>query len=326
VTVRAASVTRHGDADAVTVVEIPRPVPGPGEALVRVEAAGLNFADVEQRRGDYPDGPDPPFVPGIEAVGRIGAVGDGVDRTVGERVGVVSGRPGTFAESVAADADRLFDLPPNLSPAEAVAVPVQWVTAHNCLHEWGGLAPDETVLVQAAAGGVGSAAVQLAAAAGATVVGTASTPEKRAFVRESGADRAIDYESEDLVDALERDLGPASVDLVLDGVGGRAFAASVEALADCGRIVSYGLASDRPGTVATPRLLFRNRSVIGYHLQHALEHCPERVRTAHEPLRELLGSGAATVHVDARYDLESVAAAYRRLESRESRGKVVIEP
>jgi NADPH2:quinone reductase len=324
VTVRAAEVTEYGDADVLTVAEVPEPTPGPGQVLVRVEAAGLNFADVEQRRGDYPNAPDPPFVPGIEAVGRIEAVGDGVDREPGERVGAVTDR--AFAEAVVADADRLVDLPPDLAPAEAAAVPVQWTAAHNCLHEWGDLAADETVLVHAAAGGVGHAAVQLAAATGATVVGTAGTLEKLAFARDLGADYAVDYESTDAVDTVERELGSRPVDLVLDGVGGGAFAAGVRLLADCGRIVSYGLASGRPGTVATPRLLFANRSVLGYHLLHALDHRPERVRTAHGPVYELLESGGARVRVDARYDLGEVAAAYRRLESRESRGKVVVEP
>lgn len=320
---RAVEVAEYGGPETLTVTETATPDPGPGQVRIAVEAAGLNFADVEMRRGNYPDGPEPPFVPGMEAVGRIDAVGANVDRAVGERVACL-GR-GAFAERMVADAATTFDPPASLCPAEAAAVPVQWVTAHNCLHEWGGLSSGETVLVHAAAGGVGSAAVQLADAAGAVVVGTASTAAKRAFARERGADHVVDYEDADVVEAVA-EITDRGVDLALDGVGGGAFRASVEALADCGRVVTYGMASGRPGTVATPRLLFANRSVVGYHLEHALEHARERVLTAHEPLRALLASGEASVHVDRRYALEEAAAAQRRLETRASRGKIVIEP
>ncbi|PSQ38270.1 NADPH:quinone reductase [Halobacteriales archaeon SW_5_70_135] len=301
----------------------PVPEPGPGQVRVAVTAAGLNFADVEQHRGDYPRGPTPPFVPGMEVAGRVDAVGDAVDDVPD---GLVAGFcRGGFAEYAVVEADRLIPVPDRLDATAAAALPVQWVTAHNCLHEWGDLADDECVLVHAAAGGVGSAAVQLASRAGATVVGTASTAGKLALARELGADHGVNYEREDVADRVAALVD--GVDLVLDGVGGRAFSESVAALADGGRIVTYGTASGRPGTVATPRLFFTNASVVGYHLGHALETTPERALRATEPLVDLFADGTVRVHVDSVHPLSAsgLDRAYRRLRDRESRGKVVVE-
>lgn len=317
---RAAVVSEYGG--PIEIERRPRPEPGPEQVRVEVAAAGLNFADLEAREGDYPRAPEPPFVPGMEVVGRVDAVGEAVDREPGT---VVAGFcQGGFAEYALVDARVAMDVPEGLDPAEAAAVPVQWVTAHNALHEWGDLSGGERVLVHAAAGGVGSAAVQLADAADATVLGTASTAEKLAFAREIGLDHGINYEQTSVAEAVADAVG--AVDLVLDGVGGRAFAESVEALADHGRIVTYGMASGRPGTVATPRLVFSNASVVGYHLGHGLETAPERVLSAVDPLRRLLATGAVAVQVDGVYPLAAAAAAYERLQSRESTGKVVVEP
>lgn len=318
---RAVRVTEHGGPETLEPADVPRPEPGPGELRVAVAAAGLNFVDVEVRRGNYPESPAPPFIAGREAAGRVDAVGADVERSVGERVVCLC--EGAFAEYAVAPAERVFDSPPT-GPVEAAGVPVGFLTAHNCLHEWGGLSADETVLVLAAAGGVGSAAVQLADAAGATVVGAAGAPEKLDAVREFGGDHAVDYERHDLAGAVEEATG--GVDLALDGVGGDVFRDAVRCLNDGGRVVTYGMASGRPGSVATPRLFFGNRSVLGYHLVAALETTPGRVAAAVEPLYRLLEDGSVSVRVDGRFALGEVRAAYRRLEGRESRGKVLVIP
>jgi len=318
--VRAAVVRAYGE--PVAIEERPVPDPGPGQVRVEVAAAGLNFADVEKHRGDYPRGPEPPFVPGMEVAGAVDAVGSDVERVPD---GTVAGFcRGGFAEYAVVEADRLLAVPERLGTLAAAAVPVQWLTAHNCLHEWGDLAAGERVLVHAAAGGVGSAAVQLASEADATVIGTASTAEKLALARDLGADHGVNYEAESVADRVADLVG--GVDLVLDGVGGRAFSESVEALADGGRIVTYGTASGRPGTVATPRLFFSNASVVGYHLGHALETTPERVFRATDPLLESFAEGSVEVHVDSVHPLDDLDRAYERLRGRESRGKVVVEP
>lgn len=260
----------------------------------------------------------------MEVAGTIDAVGDGVDRTPGEFVAGFC--DAAFAEYTTLDVGKLIDVPSSLSATEAAGIPVQWFTAHNCLHEWGELDSNETVLIHAAAGGVGSAAVQLAAHTGATVIGTASTEEKLEFARTLGADHGINYEESDVTDTVASLTDGQGVDLVLDGVGGSAFSASVEALSDCGRIVTYGMASGRPGTVATPRLFFSNSAVIGYHLEHGLQHVPQRVQTAQEPLFRLFEENTTTVQIDSTWPLEEAATAYDRLESRNSTGKVIFTP
>ncbi len=320
---RAAVCPAYGE--SLRLEERPAPDPGPGQVRVEVDAAGLNFADVEQCRGDYPDGPTPPFVPGMEVAGRVDAVGAAVDREVGDFVAGVC--DAGLAEFAVVDADAVVAVPDHLPATAAAGVPVQWLTAHNCLFEWGGLSAGDRVLVHAAAGGVGSAAVQVAAASeldpAPTVVATASTREKLDFARDLGADHGIDYEAASVADAVADSVG--AVDLVLDGVGGRAFSESVAALADHGRVVTFGAAGGRPGTVATPRLFHTNASVVGYHLRHALETVPERVRTAVDPVYRLLDEGTAAVQLDSTWPLAEAEAALDRLRDRAHRGKVVVE-
>jgi len=322
---RAVQVTERGDPAVLEPTERPAPEPDGDEVLIDVAAAGVNFADVEKRRGAYPDAPRPPYVPGIEVAGGIAAAGADADRAPGERVAAVVDAGG-YAEAATASADALLPVPDGLTTVEAAAFPVQFLTAHNALHEWGGLESGERVLIHAAAGGVGSAAVQIASLAGAEIYATASTAGKREFARELGADRAIDYTDRDVAAEIERATGGAGVDLVLDGVGGDAFYAGIEALADAGRIVAFGMASGDVPTVSTPRLLFENQSVIGYHLGHALEQLPGRVRAAVDPLAEAFAAGELSVHVDDVLPLAEAATAHRRLESRETTGKLLLEP
>lgn len=322
---RVVEATAHGDPSVLSVGEAPRPDPGAGEVRIAVERAGVNFADVEKRRGRYPDGPAPPYVPGIEVSGRIDAVGAGVDRRPGDPVAAILDGGG-YAEYAVAPADAPIDVPAGVDLAAAAGVPVQFLTAHNALFEWGGLESGERVLIHAAAGGVGSAAVQLAADAGATVFGTASTAEKRSFAAALGVDHPIDYTDADVAGTIDAATDGAGVDLVLDGVGGEAFYAGLDALGDCGRIVAYGLASGDVPTVSTPRLLFENRAVLGYHLGHALDHAPERVRAGLDRLADRFAAGAIRVVVGREFPLAAAADAHRAIEARETTGKVLLSP
>ncbi|RYJ14492.1 NADPH:quinone oxidoreductase family protein [Halogeometricum borinquense] len=320
---RAVEVTEYGDSSVLTITDRPAPTPSEGEVSIDVAAVGVNFADIEQRRGNYPDSPSPPFVPGLEVAGTVRTAPAGSDLAVGDRVAALTSSGG-YAERATAPAEQTFRIPESLSWAAATALPVQGLTAHNVLHEWGNLSPDERVLVHAGAGGVGSLAVQFADAAGATVLATASTAEKRELTRDLGADHAIDYTDVDVADAvLSRTDG---VDLVVDGVGGNAFAASVEALAPVGRIVTFGMASGSVPTVATPRLFFANQSVIGYHLEHALDHVPERVLEAVPSVIDHLASGQVEVVVDRTVPLSEPQQAHDSLANRETVGKVVLTP
>jgi NADPH2:quinone reductase len=321
---KAIEVTGFGGIETVAVVE--QEVPEPGEGRVRIEtrAAGVNFADIMQRRGRYQGGPEPPFVPGMEVAGVVDAVGDGVDREVGERVVSMSGGGG-YAEYTVVHEATLFDVPEGMSFEEAAGFPVQFLTAHNCLHEWGGLEEGESVLIHAAAGGVGTAAVQLAREAGAEVFGTASTAEKLEKARELGCDHPINYTEEDFVEVAtaETDYG---LDLVLDGVGGETTERSVDALREFGRMVSYGAASGEPGRPPTDELLFGNKTVIGYHLGRATARKPERVFGAVPELTAMLADGTLAVQVGHEFDLDDAAEAHAFIESRQSSGKVVLVP
>jgi NADPH2:quinone reductase len=317
-------VDEYGGRAVLSTAARPDPEPDPDELLVDVAAAGVNFADLAKRRGAYPGGPQPPYTPGIEVAGRVAESDAEADFAVGDRV-MAYVRRGGYAERATADPERTVRVPDALSLIEAAAVPIQWLTAHNALFEWGGLAGDDRVLVLAGAGGVGSAAVQLAGGAGAAVLATASTTEKRAFARELGADYAIDYADADLTDAVEAHTDGAGVDLVLDGVGGSAFEASLDALAPGGRIVTYGVASGDVPSVSTTRLLFENRSVVGYHLGEAADREPARVFGAMADVREQIAAGAVEVHVDRTFPLAAAADAHRYVADRRTTGAVVIE-
>lgn len=322
---RAITVSEFGDSAVLTECDRQAPTRGPDEVRIDVAAAGVNFADIEQRRGQYPDGPSPPFVPGLEVAGTVTAAPTDSDLAVGDRVAAVTSSGG-YATEATAPVEQTFEVPETCSWAEATVLPVQGLTAHNVVHEWGNLSAGERVLVHAGAGGVGSLAVQLAADAGATVFTTASTAEKRSLTNELGADHAIDYTTANVTDEVLAQTDGDGVDLVIDGVGGRPFEDSVEALAPMGRIVSFGMASGSIPTVATPRLFFQNQSVIGYHLEHALEHAPERVLSAVPSLRDALASDEFDVIIDRTLPLAAAQQAHDALANRETTGKVVLEP
>ncbi|WP_439026912.1 quinone oxidoreductase family protein [Haloarchaeobius sp. DT45] len=322
---KAIEVTEYGDTESMRVVEDEVPEPGPGQVRIQVEAAGINFADIMQRRGHYPGGPEAPFRPGFEAAGTIEAVGEGVAYEGGERVVGLVGQGG-YAEYAVTDAESLFPIPEGMSFAEAAGFPVQFLTAHNCLFGWGGLEEGESVLIQAAAGGVGTAAVQLADRAGAEVFGTASTQEKLDLAADLGCDYPINYTEEDFREVVLEETDGEGVDLALDGVGDDVFAESVRSTKDFGRIVPYGAASGVPGTLDTSEMFFRNQSVIGYHLGKAMQTKPQRVLEAVPDLTQGLESGELEVVVGETFALEDAAEAHQYIEDRKSTGKVVLEP
>lgn len=321
----AATVTEFGEADGIEVTETEVPEPGEGQVRIEVKAAGINFADIMQRRGHYQGGPEPPYTPGMEVAGVIDAAGEGVKREAGEKVvSLVNG--GGYAEYALADARGLLDIPGDMSFEEAAGFPVQWLTAHNCLHEWGELEEGETVLIHAAAGGVGSAAVQLADEAGAEVIGTASTEEKLSMAESLGMDHGVRYTEEDFVDRVNEVTDGDGADLILDGIGGDTSDESLGALTSFGRMVSYGAAAGEPGRPNTADLLFSNQRVIGYHLGRALNQKPMKVMGAVPELTQLLGDGTLEVQVGHTFDLEEAAEAHQFIEDRKSSGKVVLVP
>jgi NADPH2:quinone reductase len=262
--VNAWQVASHGGLEALAPAELPPPAPGPGEVLVRVHAAALNFSDLLMIRGAYQVRPPLPFVPGQEIAGFV--VGPDGSPWSGRRV-AAKVLWGGFAELAVARESMLIGLPDSLSFEAGATVPVVWPTAWIALHERARLAPGESVLVHAGASGVGLAAVQLAKIAGARVAATAGAQPKLALAREAGADAVFDYREEDWPDAV-RAFAPDGFDVVLDPVGGDVTDASIRLLGWGGRLLVVGFASGEIPAIRANRLLLRNAAAIGVYWSH----------------------------------------------------------
>lgn len=335
---RQAVITRHGPPDVFEMREAPDPEPGPGEIRIRVRAAGINFADILARLGLYPDAPRPPVVVGYEVAGRIDGIGrDVTGFTDGERV-VALTRFGGYADTVVVPAAQVFHFPDELSDSEAAAVPVTYLTAGVALYRMAALAPNETVLVHNAGGGVGIAATQLARLRRATVIGTASA-FKHDALRSFGVEHAIDYRHADVAAEVRRLTRGRGVDVILDPIGGRSFTTSYRMLAPLGRLIIFGLSAAAPSErrsawrafhawMATPRfdpmsLINRNRGVFGLHVGHLWD---ERRQLA--PIMEMLvnelRAGRISPVVARTFPLERAADAHRFIQSRANIGKVVL--
>ena len=336
---RALVLTKHGPPDeALAVQERPDPPVGPGQVRIRVHAAGLNFADVLARVGLYPDAPKPPAVLGYEAAGEVESVGPGADGfQPGQRV-VAGTRFNGFAELVTADVSNVLPIPDRLSFEEAAAVPVVFGTAYAAVVLLSAVRPGETVLVHAAAGGVGIAAVQIARDRGAEVIGTASAAKHDA-VREQGAAHVIDYRSQDVQAEVNRLTGGKGVDVVLDALG--SFRESYKLLRPGGRMVMYGasqlLTGDKRNIVKTLRsvatmprfsaikLMNDNRSVMGLNMLHWWDDRGS-LEELIGPLNDLLDRGVIKPVVAEVFPFDRAADAHRYIQERKNVGKVVLTP
>jgi NADPH2:quinone reductase len=326
---KAWQVLAHGEPEKVlSLAEIPVPEPGPGQMLVRVRAAALNFPDVLLCRGEYQIRPELPFTPGVELCGEVTAVGEGVDPgRVGSRV---IGNPvlphGALADFTLMNTAEAFDAPDSLDDAEAAALHIAYQTAWFALHRRAGLKPGETVLVHAAAGGVGSATVQLAKAAGAKVIGVVGGPEKAKVARELGADLVVDRTTEDFVGVVKQATGGRGADVVFDPVGGAAYAGSTKCIAFEGRIVVVGFAG---GTVPAPPLnhaLVKNYSILGLHWGVYKLRDPASIGAAHEALCALADQGVIKPLISERVGLDRVPAALTVLGAGGTTGRVAVLP
>ena len=321
---KAVQVGAFGGVEVLRVVERPQPEPGAGELLIRVAACGLNYSDVMQREGLYPGGPKPPFFPGVEAAGVVESVGANVDGQPppGSRVACITGG-GAHAEYVVAEAGSCVPLPDGVSFKEGAAFPVQYLTAFHALSTVARAGAGETVLVHAAGGGVGTAAVQVARLLGLRVLGTASTPEKRDRVLGLGAFGAFDYEG---FEAAAREFtGGRGPDIILDTVGGEVLRRSLALLPPLGRLVVLGLASREAPAIDTVKLLFRSQAVLGFHLSAVLG----RRGLTQSSVRQLLSwisEGALKVQVGHTLPLAEIRRAHELLAGRRSYGKVVLLP
>ncbi|HEV7629356.1 MAG TPA: NADPH:quinone oxidoreductase family protein [Streptomyces sp.] len=316
--------------EVMRLEDISDPEPGPGELLVRVRAANVNFPDALLCRGEYQVKPPFPFTPGVELCGEVLAVGEGTEGDVPEVGSRVIAQPslpaGGFAERTVVTAASARSAPDSLDDAEAAALHIGYQTGWFGLHRRARLQAGETLLVHAAAGGVGSAAVQLGKAAGARVIGVVGGAAKAAAARELGCDVVVDRREDDIVAAVKDETGGRGADVVYDPVGGDAYAKSVKCIAFEGRIVIVGFAS---GAVPTPGLnhaLIKNYAILGLHWGLYNTKDPAAVEACHAELSALAANGSVKPLVSERVPLEEGAEAVQRVFDGVTTGRVVIQP
>jgi NADPH2:quinone reductase len=302
--------------EVMRLEDVERPAPRDGQVLLKVRAANINFPDALMCRGQYQVTPPLPFTPGVEICG---------ETEDGRRVIANPALPyGGFAEYAVADAAALLPAPDALDDAEASALHIGYQTGWFGLHRRAHLEAGETLLVHAAAGGVGSAAVQLGKAAGATVIGVVGGADKAAVARELGCDVVVDRRSEDVVAAVKEATGGRGADVIYDPVGGQAYAQSAKVVAFEGRIVVVGFAS---GTIPSPGLnhaLVKNYSILGLHWGLYNTRNPELVQHCHEQLTGLAARGAIKPLVSERVTFDGTAAAVQRVADGVTTGRVVV--
>lgn len=327
---RAWQVTALGEPAAVmTLADVTPPALTPGHLRVEVAATNLNFPDVLMARGHYQVRPDLPFTPGVEVCGTVLEIGEGVEPVrglgVGDRVVGLPAMPhGGLAEQCLVPAGAAFPAPAALDDARASALTIGYQTAYVGLTRRACLQPGETLLVHAAAGGVGSAAVQVGRALGARVVAVVGSAAKEAAARAAGADVVVDRSAGDLVEALREALGPGGADVVFDPVGGASYDASTKVVAFEGRIVVVGFAS---GTVPAPALghaLVKNYAILGLHWGLYLQRDPAVAAHAHRTLTEWAAEGVIAPAVSERLAFEDAPDALTRLGAGRSTGRLVV--
>jgi NADPH:quinone reductase len=327
--VKAWRVTRYGEPeDVLELASVPRPEPGPGQLLVRVLAAAGNFPDVLLCRGTYQVRPPLPFTPGVELCGEVVETGPDVTRfSVGDRViGGAALPSGAFAEYAVMDAARTFPAPGCLDDAEAAPFLVTYQTGWFGLHRRAQLAAGETLLVHAAAGGVGSGAVQLGKAAGARVIGVVGGQEKAALARELGADVVVDRFERDFVAVVKEVTHGRGADVVYDPVGGESFRKSTKCIAFEGRIVVVGFTSGDIPLAALNHALVKNYSILGLHWGLYEQRDPALVAGCQAELSRLADAGLIKPLITERLPLADVPDGLRRLGAGTTTGRLVFLP
>jgi NADPH2:quinone reductase len=319
---RAIQIKRYGGPEVLELIEVPNPKPGPGEVLVRVRVAGVNFTDIYQRTGTYQS--TLPFTPGVEGVGVVEELGSGVtDLMVGDRVGWVMIK-GSYAELAVLPAQRLVPIPASVDDRTAAAILLQGMTAHFLLTDCYRVQKGEWILIHAAAGGVGLLLTQVARKIGARIIGTTSSEEKAKLAREAGADEIVLYTKEDFQEAARRITGGEGVSAVYDSVGKTTFLKSLDSLRPRGYMVLFG-GSSGPAPTIDPMILnpkgslFLTRPTLGNYVSSR----EELMRRASDVF-DWVSKGEVKVRAEHDYPLASVAQAHMDLAERKTTGKILL--
>jgi NADPH:quinone reductase len=323
---RAWQVQRLGNPEqALKLAEVEAPRPEPGEVVIEVEAAALNFFDILLCRGEYQESPELPFTPGGEVSGTVHEAGGGMQ--AGQHVIATPPLPrGGYADRVAVPESSVFPIPDSMPFDKAAALPITYQTAHVALRHRAQLEPGETVLVHAGAGGVGSAAIQIAKAVGATVIATAGGSEKVEVCEKLGAEIAIDYREENFVEVVKEATEGRGADVIFDPVGGDVFDGSRRCVAFEGRIVIIGFAGGRIADAPTNHVLVKNYSVVGMHWGLYTRVMPGLIRNTHEDLIGLYNAAEIDPLISGTVSFEELPNALEKLSGRGTYGKVVTSP
>ncbi len=334
-------IPQAGPPEVLEVRDAPDPTPAAGEVRIRVEAAGVNFADISARLGTYQDCPPMPVVVGYEVAGRVDAAGAGSEELEGRDVLALT-RFGGYSDVVCVPRRQAFERPSGMDAATGAALPVNYLTAWQLVVAMGGLAAGDTVLIHSAGGGVGVAVTQIAKNIGATVIGTASAG-KHDFIREIGVDYCIDYRTEDFEKRVAEITGGRGVELALDAVGGPSFAMSFDSLAPTGRLGMFGISAGTTGKSQNrlgflkavlqmpwlkfhpPGLMNANKGVFGVNLGR-MWHEVERLRPWMQSILDLWSGGVVRPVVDATFPFERAPEAHHYIQDRKNRGKVLLIP
>ncbi|KUP09556.1 alcohol dehydrogenase [Bacillus coahuilensis m2-6] len=319
----------YGGPDVLQVIELERPTPKKKDVLIKIEAIGVNYADTARREGAYVVETPLPYVPGSEVVGEVVELGEEVvGLEVGTKVVTLLGSPRStgYAEYTLADSRSLIPLPDGLDPHLAVSLPLQGLSAYHILKTMGRLEEGESVLIHAAAGGVGGIAVQLAKEFGAgKIIATASTPEKRELALSLGADEAVDYTQEGWEDRVLELTDGNGADVILEMAGGDVFEKSLKCLAVFGRLVIYGVASGEQPHLHPAYLMGKNQSVVGFFLPQMMNK-PKLYQRSLVELFELLREGKLSLTIGGVYPLDEAAKVHELLQGRKTKGKMILVP
>ena len=334
---KAVHIVKPGPPETLEIVDLPVPEPKDDEVLVNVNAAGVNFADILMRTGLYRTAPARPFVPGFEVSGTVERIGKSVSEfSEGQRITGLTDFAG-YAEYAVCKGSLIRPLIDSLTFEEGASIPVNWLTAYHCLYFTGPLDKGYKVLVHAAAGGVGIAAIQMLKKAGCSVIGLAGTEEKIEYLRNYGVDCVINYRRENFSKRIIDKFGLKSIDIVLDSYGGKSFKKEWKLLKPNGRIISLGVASIagksklsiawdviRYFKASILHLIGNSQGIYGVAMQKIFESRPDLTERAFDEVMQLIESGTSKPVIDSTYSINDVSHAHSRLESGKSIGKVVL--